>query len=188
MKDNKPGCSQAQLEALARYRTKNKPELQRKARERMARRRAKLRASPELDAQYKATAREDSARYRAAHGAALAVKQRERRSKRSIAKIGYDKWLEGFKRRCPTPPSESETPLSSSAEPSTPPAPPPGPPTVLDLDDDKEAHRVKRLAACVTYEDEVNYWLDYCDPTIAPDYIPKPGQTPFWQRGCRRWE
>jgi len=38
------------------------------------------------------------------------------------------------------------------------------------------------------YEDQLNYFLDYLDPTTAPGYVPKPGQQPFFQRGKQRWD
>jgi len=55
---------------------RNKAELQRKARERMARRRAGLKKSDEAWAAYTAKAREDAARYRAQHAEQLAENQR----------------------------------------------------------------------------------------------------------------
>ncbi|KAJ7925479.1 hypothetical protein B0H13DRAFT_1863128 [Mycena leptocephala] len=199
MTGTKKVCSEAQLAALARYRQKHKGELQQKARERMARRRAQIRQSEERLAEYQAKAHQDSARFRASNGEYLRRKAVRRRSKASIAKIGYDNWHAGYKKRHPSSPSEGDAPsehntpdpsecITADAPPKDPAAvtadPPPKDPAA---DDDEETLRRRRHVACEDYETKVNFWLDHCDPTTAPDYVPTPGQQPFWQRGRQRW-
>ncbi|KAJ7699816.1 hypothetical protein B0H16DRAFT_1484090 [Mycena metata] len=141
---------------------RNKLELQRKARERMAKRRAELKKSDEAWAAYTAKAREDAART-------------ARWAKLSIAKLGFTAWHEGYLRRHPRQPHVLEEDLpewpessDSETDASTANIPPPPP-------------------ASAGYEAEVNYFLDYLDPTTAPDYMPKPGEQPYFQRGKRRW-
>ncbi|KAJ7841660.1 hypothetical protein B0H13DRAFT_2365619 [Mycena leptocephala] len=89
--------SKAKREAQARYRARNKDELRRKAREAMAQRRAKL--SPAETIEYRMTAREDAARYRADNHALLAQKALVGRARDSIAKIGYEEWSAKYKLR-----------------------------------------------------------------------------------------
>ncbi|KAJ7659046.1 hypothetical protein DFH06DRAFT_1194940 [Mycena polygramma] len=84
-------------EAQARYRERNKEELRRKAREAMARRRAQR--SPEESIAHRAAAREDSARYRTEHRAALAERALVYRARKSIAKIGYAAWVAKYQER-----------------------------------------------------------------------------------------
>ncbi|KAJ7015992.1 hypothetical protein C8F04DRAFT_1203936 [Mycena alexandri] len=115
--------SDPQRAASSRYRERNKDDLRRKARERMAKRRAELKNSEEAWAAYTAKAREDSARYRSAHAETLAQNQAAYRAKR------------------PRHPAPAPAPQSAP------------------------------------YDDHLNYFLDYLDPTIAPDYVPKPGQS-----------
>ncbi|KAJ7763863.1 hypothetical protein B0H16DRAFT_1718501 [Mycena metata] len=167
--------SDAQRAASSRYRERNKAELQRKARERMAKRRARLKQSGDAWAAYTEKAREESARYRQKHAEDLALNQCARRAKATIAKRGFAAWHEGYlKRHPPAPqvqgedlpewPSDSEQ--GNDAEPVIPPPPPDS----------------------ASYEERLNFFLDYQDPTTAPDYVPKPGQEPFFQRGKRRWD
>ncbi|KAJ7017232.1 hypothetical protein C8F04DRAFT_1200820 [Mycena alexandri] len=101
--------SEAQRAATARYRERNKVELKRKARERMAKRRAELKKSEEAWAAYSAKAREAAARYRAVNAKSLAVDQAARRSKRSIEKRGFTAWHQDYLKRNPRQPhSHSE--------------------------------------------------------------------------------
>ncbi|KAJ7185941.1 hypothetical protein C8R46DRAFT_1208045 [Mycena filopes] len=151
-------ASEAQRAASSRYRERNKLELLRKARERMAKRRAKLKESEEAWAAYTAKAREESARYRQLNADALAMNQASRRAKASIAKHGLAAWEERYKKRHPRPPqaeedlpewpesSESEADLPGHPNHADPDAPPPPPPSA-------------------SYEEELNYFLDYLDPT-----------------------
>ncbi|KAJ7701697.1 hypothetical protein B0H16DRAFT_1483383 [Mycena metata] len=141
----------AQHAATLRYRERNKSELQRKARERMAKRRTQLKKSSE--------------------------------AWRSIAKRGFKEWHEGYLKRHPIQPRPAEEeelpewPSSDSERGESPndpddggaPAIPPPPPE------------------SAPYDDHLNYFLDYQDPTTAADYVPKPGQQPYFQRGKRRW-
>ncbi|KAJ7855808.1 hypothetical protein B0H13DRAFT_2357648 [Mycena leptocephala] len=102
----------------------NKEELRRKAREAMARRQAQL--TPAEVIEYRMTAREDAARYRADNNALLAQKALVCRARRSIAKNGYEEWCAKYKKHhqqpIPSilevqygPPDEQDTPQSSSA-------------------------------------------------------------------------
>ncbi|KAJ7020588.1 hypothetical protein C8F04DRAFT_1196497 [Mycena alexandri] len=174
--------SAAQRAASSRYRERNKAELQRKARERMARRRARLKESDETWSAYTAKARENAARYRAQHAEELAESQRVYRGRRSIAKHGLAAWHRHYLKRHPPPPqpaeeeelpewpessdSEPEPSLDAGGSPTIPPPPPESAP----------------------YEDHLNYFLDHLDPTTASDYVPKPGQQPFFQRGKTHWD
>jgi hypothetical protein len=162
----------------------------------MARRRARIRESQELQEEYQAKARKDSARFRESHGAILRLKAVVRRDKcvhnfflgiplsyftsprASIAKIGYDKWYEGYRKRHPSPPptpppDDVPLPDDPQPEPTEPPCAAP------DVPEDKETLE--------DYETRIHYWLDHLDPTTAPDYVPTPGQKPFFQRGKQRW-
>ncbi|KAJ7765191.1 hypothetical protein B0H16DRAFT_1454371 [Mycena metata] len=173
--------SDPQRAASSRYRERNKVELQRKARERMAKRRAELKKSEETWAAYTAKAREDSARYRSLNAETLALNQAAYRAKRSIAKHGFNAWHENYLKRHLRPPQPAdeeelpEWPSDSDSDDALPidtsaPAIPPPPPD------------------SAPYDDHCNYFLDYLDPTTAPDYVPKPGQQPFFQRGKKRWD
>ncbi|KAJ7633767.1 hypothetical protein DFH06DRAFT_1139691 [Mycena polygramma] len=159
--------SEAQRQAEARYREKNGEELRRKARERMAARRAKIAATEE----YRAQAWDNSARFRAENGPELRRKARQRRAKVSIAKIGYDAWLEGYEQRHPPVPE-----VEADPEP------------VAEPDAEPEPEHIQRVRdRFLDHQTRVNDWLDNCDPTTAPDYVPKPGEHPYFQRGKRRW-
>ncbi|KAJ7025059.1 hypothetical protein C8F04DRAFT_1269666 [Mycena alexandri] len=176
--------SDAQRAASSRYRERNKAELRRKARERMAKRRLELRKSEEAWSSYSAKAREDSARYRALHAEELAANQASYRAKLSIAKRGFSAWHDGYLKRHPRQPrpededlpewpsSESDSPdgPNDDGAPAIPPRIPPPPPD------------------SAPYEEQMNYFLDYLDPTTAPGYVPKPGQEPFFRRGKMRWD
>ncbi|KAJ7773778.1 hypothetical protein B0H14DRAFT_2632100 [Mycena olivaceomarginata] len=113
-------------EAQARYRARNQEELQRKAREAMARRRALLQQSDTNQARY--AAREEAARYRAKNRDILAQKARVRRARNSIDKIGYEKWVAKYRKRHSGPiPAILESEYSSPERlpgPSKPPAQP----------------------------------------------------------------
>ncbi|KAJ7043424.1 hypothetical protein C8F04DRAFT_1250864 [Mycena alexandri] len=175
----KKKTSDAQRAASSRYRERNKSELQRKARERMAKRRAELRKSEEAWAAYTEKARQDAARYRAINAETLAGNQVAYRAKRSIAKRGFAAWHDNYLKRHPRPPPVQEEelpewPSSDSEHDSLPQngaaAIPPPPPD------------------SAPYDDHLNYFLDYLDPTTAPDYVPKPGQQRYFQRGKERWD
>ncbi|KAJ7026647.1 hypothetical protein C8F04DRAFT_1267868 [Mycena alexandri] len=103
--------SEAQRAATARYRERNKVELKRKARERMAKRRTELKKSEEAWAAYSAKAREDAARYRAVNAKSLAVDQAARRAKRSIEKRGFTAWHQDYLKRNPRQPHVMEEDL-----------------------------------------------------------------------------
>ncbi|KAJ6517938.1 hypothetical protein C8R47DRAFT_1205035 [Mycena vitilis] len=151
----------------------NAEELRRKARERMARRRQMMRQSHEAQADYQAKAREHSAHFRAEHGPELRLKARQRRAKASIAKIGYDAWFEKYRERNPIHPDTGAEP---EAEPEA------------EAHHDPEPERIQRVRdRFIDHQEKINHWLDNCDPTTAPDYIPKPGERPYFQRGKRRW-
>ncbi|KAJ6453224.1 hypothetical protein C8R47DRAFT_1083523 [Mycena vitilis] len=176
---------EAQCDAEARYRDKNAEELRRKARERMARRRARLCQSEEAVAQRREQARAHSARFRAEHGPELRRKARQRRAKVSIAKIGYDSWFEGYRRRNPLDPDiDAEVDHSDLDHP-----PDPDPDLVVTPPEpEPEPARIERVRdRYIDYQSKINEWLDTCDPTTAPDYVPKPGERPYFQRGKKRW-
>ncbi|KAJ7153783.1 hypothetical protein C8R46DRAFT_1228073 [Mycena filopes] len=164
--------SDAQRASSSRYRERNKEELRRKARERMAKRRAKLKESEEAWSAYTAKAREESARYRKLNARDLALNQATRRAKSSMEKHGFKAWHAGYLKRHPRPPQvEEDLPEWPEGEPrqAAPDRPPPPP-------------------ASASYEEELNYFLDYLDPTMAPDYVPQAGEKPFFQRSKTRWE
>ncbi|KAJ7019134.1 hypothetical protein C8F04DRAFT_1198070 [Mycena alexandri] len=182
----KQKSSAAQRAASSRYRERNKLELQRKARERMAKRRAKLKKSEEAWCAYTAKAREHAARYRASHAAELALGQVAYRARHSIARVGFNAWHDAYLKRHPRgPPPEDEElgdwPESSDSEHSARPIsalPPPFPTSALGPPTPPPES--------APYDDHLNYFLDYLDPTMALDYVPKPGQRPFFQRGKQR--
>ncbi|KAJ7750613.1 hypothetical protein B0H16DRAFT_1724542 [Mycena metata] len=184
----KPKVSDAQRAASSRYRERNKAELQRKARQRMATRRAELKMNDEAWAAYRAKAREDGARFRGRHAPDLALNQVTYRSSKSIAKIGHEAWWKGYLRRHPRPPPVQEEdlpewPSDSDSERDSLPAP-------SDSEGDAQDDTPKlppRPPESAPYEEGLNYFLDYEDPSTAPDYVPKPGQQPYFQRGKRRW-
>ncbi|KAJ6475964.1 hypothetical protein C8R47DRAFT_1075808 [Mycena vitilis] len=107
----------------------NLEELRRKSREGMARRRARL--SPEEALQYRNTAREDGARYRAENREMLAQRAFIRRAsprraltyharREAIARIGYDAWSAKYKQRHERPiPAVLEVEFGVSASPNT---------------------------------------------------------------------
>ncbi|KAJ7668728.1 hypothetical protein DFH06DRAFT_1126172 [Mycena polygramma] len=121
--------SAAKREAQARYRERNRDELRRKAREGMARRRARL--SPEEALQYRITAREDGARYRAENQAMLAQRafpqphtQICHARRESIARLGYEAWSAKYRKRHERPiPAVLEAEFGAPAPPNTPEAP-----------------------------------------------------------------
>ncbi|KAK7020037.1 hypothetical protein R3P38DRAFT_3198594 [Favolaschia claudopus] len=86
--------SVAQLKAAARYRERNKAELQTKARQRMALRRARLAELPGEEREaVRLKARASDARYRRRHAPSLASRQTDRRAMAYISKHGCDAWL-----------------------------------------------------------------------------------------------
>ncbi|KAJ7629275.1 hypothetical protein DFH06DRAFT_1141267 [Mycena polygramma] len=114
--------SVAKREAQARYRERNRDELCRKAREGMARRRARL--TPDEALQYRITAREDGARYRAENQAMLAQRAFVRRARESIARVGYEAWSAKYRKRHERPiPAVLEAEFGAPPPPNTPEAP-----------------------------------------------------------------
>ncbi|KAJ7021716.1 hypothetical protein C8F04DRAFT_1195187 [Mycena alexandri] len=183
----KQKSSAAQRAASSRYRERNKLELQRKARERMAKRRAKLKKSEEAWCAYTAKAREHAVRYRASHAAELALDQVAYRARHSIARVGFNAWHDAYLKRHPRgPPPEDEElgdwPESSDSEHSASPDKRAASPI-----SDECARPPTPPPESAPYDDHLNYFLDYLDPTMAPDYVPKPGQRPFFQRGNQRY-
>ncbi|KAJ7025852.1 hypothetical protein C8F04DRAFT_1268836 [Mycena alexandri] len=157
--------------------SRNKAELQRKARERMAARRVVLKQSEEGWAAYSAKAREQSARYRKQNAEALALGQRARRAKATIAKHGFAAWHDGYMKRHPREPQVEQEELPEWPE-SDPEADPEDEPKGIPPPPPESA----------SYDERMNYFLDYQDPTTNPDYVPKPGQEPYFRRGKRRWD
>ncbi|KAJ7017199.1 hypothetical protein C8F04DRAFT_1279813 [Mycena alexandri] len=103
--------------------TRNKAELQRKARERMAKRRARLKDSGEGWAAYTEKARQEGARYRQKNAEDLALNQSARRAEVAIAKRGFAAWHNGYLKRHPRPPPVQEEDLPewpSDSEPNDP--------------------------------------------------------------------
>ncbi|KAJ7608685.1 hypothetical protein FB45DRAFT_876955 [Roridomyces roridus] len=95
-------------ERQATYRRTHRDEVLAQDRIHAARRRAKTRSNPASDAASKTQANRYAAGYRATNAAALARKEMIRRCRKSIDKIGYDAWLQTWRRRHPgeAPPSE----------------------------------------------------------------------------------
>ncbi|KAJ7015981.1 hypothetical protein C8F04DRAFT_1203971 [Mycena alexandri] len=163
------------------FTTRNQLELRQKARERMAKRRAKLKMSEEAWTAYTAKAREDAARYRAQHAEELALNQAAYRARKSIAKRGFAAWHDGYLKRHPRAPPQTEDlpewPSDSENEDndggaSTSAIPPPPPESA-------------------PYQDHLNYFLDYQDPTTAPNYIWIQFRRLYWKTyGYKRlyWE
>ncbi|KAJ7608145.1 hypothetical protein FB45DRAFT_1039807 [Roridomyces roridus] len=96
-----------------------------------ARRRAKSKSSPTLDAVAKIQANQYAAGYRATNRARLAQKEMLRHCQKTIDKIGYDAWLDTWQRRHPgqTPPCERGDTQS--------------PPSMLPPNNDDEVHDVE---------------------------------------------
>ncbi|KAJ7262688.1 hypothetical protein B0H12DRAFT_1069146 [Mycena haematopus] len=198
MAEKKSKSTQAQREASARYRQRNQTELKQKARDRMARRRAQLAQMPDQHAEYKERAREACARYRERHRGHLASRQVDRRAmyvlyaffavrdpncdRAFIQKHGYDAWL---KRR---PSHEDDETLEPEPEPEPEQAGEPEPEQAGEPTPDLSNPDVAIEADPRDPDAELNYWLDHLDPTTAPDYVPKPGERPYFRRGKRRWD
>ncbi|KAJ6474631.1 hypothetical protein C8R47DRAFT_1076225 [Mycena vitilis] len=97
----------------------------------------------------------------------------------SIGKIGYDAWFEGYRNRHPLPEFDPdlEPEPEAAPEPASEPVPEPEP----------EPQRIERVRdRYIDYQAQFNDWLDNCDPTTAPDYVPKPGERPFFQRAVAK--
>ncbi|KAJ7161808.1 hypothetical protein C8R43DRAFT_1123527 [Mycena crocata] len=192
LRQGKAKCSDAQLDALSRYREKHAEALKAKARERMARRRELVRHDPELLAQYQARARMHSAHHRAEKPYMRQWAQRQYRARQHIKKHGYDAWYASYIKRQPaeTPPESratSQQPESTSQQRPTsrtpseqPDSRSASPPRETEID-------TTGLSESEKYQAQINAWLDNDDPTTAPDYVPKPGQERFFQRGKWRW-
>ncbi|KAK6992472.1 hypothetical protein R3P38DRAFT_3226093 [Favolaschia claudopus] len=178
--------TKAQLQAATRYRERNKEVLREKARERMARRRAKLADGSEGNSHYQQRARAASARYRLKNRGRLASRQADRRALEYIKENGVHSWLD----RKQSPPTRRKSlgddtgdAATSSASSSS---------TSSSSEDEgrgacSSTHQRKKRVVRMSYEEEVDHFLDHCDPTTAPDYVPLPGQTRFFQRGKWRW-
>ncbi|KAJ7620207.1 hypothetical protein FB45DRAFT_1062561 [Roridomyces roridus] len=95
-------------ERQATYRRTHRDEVLAQDRIHAARRHAKTRSNPASDTASKTQANRYAAGYRATNAAALARKEMIRRCRKSIDKIGYDAWLQTWRRRHPgeAPPSE----------------------------------------------------------------------------------
>ncbi|KAJ7202953.1 hypothetical protein B0H12DRAFT_1243931 [Mycena haematopus] len=163
--------SEAQKAASARYRQKNKEMLREKGPQRMARCRAQVTENAEELERYRERARAADARYRERHRGRLASKQVDRRAMAYVKKHGFALWLEREGRE--------ETAAHLELAPESDPNPNPVPAATFDQQFDNLPGS--------THDEKWNYWLDHCDPTTAPDYIPKPGEEPYLQRGKRRW-
>ncbi|KAJ7615413.1 hypothetical protein FB45DRAFT_935642 [Roridomyces roridus] len=104
-------------ERQAAYRQRHRDSVLAQGRTHAARRRAKGRSNPTSDATIKAQANQYAAGYRETHRADLAQKERIRRYRKSIDKMGYDAWLQTWQKQHPgeTPPSGlQQTPPSVS--------------------------------------------------------------------------
>ncbi|KAJ7721196.1 hypothetical protein DFH07DRAFT_972378 [Mycena maculata] len=150
-------CSAVQLRAMHAYRDRNADNLRAKARERMARRRQRAKDTGELG-ECQARACAASRHFRERNGAQLAEVQRACRAYKFIEKHG----LAAYEARNATPPPEAPSP---------------------------EETETSSSAVSVTgeYDAEMLDFLDNHDPTTHPDYIPKPGEQRFFQRGKWRW-
>ncbi|KAJ6487275.1 hypothetical protein C8R47DRAFT_1072324 [Mycena vitilis] len=81
--------------------------------------------------------------------------------------------------RCQSPTAKSSLNRSLNQSPSL---------TTAEPEPEPEGQRIQRVRdRFIDYQSQVNDWLDNCDPTTAPDYVPKPGEQPYFQRGKRRW-
>ncbi|KAK7012311.1 hypothetical protein R3P38DRAFT_3210170 [Favolaschia claudopus] len=83
----------AQLEAAARYRERNKSQLQAKARDRMALHRKNVKDNPNKLEEYQARARRADARYRERHGERVYCRQADKRATAFVKKYGAEVWL-----------------------------------------------------------------------------------------------
>ncbi|KAJ7605805.1 hypothetical protein FB45DRAFT_1041883 [Roridomyces roridus] len=95
-------------ERQATYRRTHRDEVLAQDRIHAARRRAKTRSNPTSDATSKIQANQYAAGYREANAATLARKEMIRRCRKSIDKIGYDAWLQTWRRRHPGEPPPLE--------------------------------------------------------------------------------
>jgi hypothetical protein len=92
--------------------------------------------------------------------AVLAQNSRSRRADKYIDTHGFDAWAAAYVKR--RPPTQDPSPTEGPSCPHTDPAA-----------DDPDA--------------ELHDFLDNRDPTTHPDYIPKPGEQRYFQRGQWRW-
>ncbi|KAJ7038839.1 hypothetical protein C8F04DRAFT_1179504 [Mycena alexandri] len=169
----------AQRAATSRYRERNKAELQLKARQRMAKRRAELKKSEEAWAAYTARARQDNARYRESNREKLAENERVRRGRRCIDKRGFEAWHKAYLKRHPPPPPAPQEDLPEWPESSD---------SEHERETDPDASDIPPPPPeSASYNEQLNYFLDHLDPTTKPGYVPKPGQEPYFRRGKQRW-
>ncbi|KAJ7489795.1 hypothetical protein B0H11DRAFT_2229822 [Mycena galericulata] len=152
-------CTPAQREAMRRYRERNEDDLRAKARERMAR----YRAREENDG-YKEQARAAHRRYRERNASLIANNQQVRRAQKYINAHGIEAWAVAYDKR--------KAKAAGSLDNCSPPSPP------LDAEPDSTSF---------WHNPELNNFLDNHDPTTAPDYVPKPGEERYFQRGKWRW-
>ncbi|KAJ7667885.1 hypothetical protein DFH06DRAFT_1126576 [Mycena polygramma] len=164
-------CSPAQLAAMRAYRAKNQETLRAKARERMARRRQ---AALEGDSaqEYRARARAASQRHRERNADVLANNQRVRRAEKFIDTHGMAAWTAAYdKRYIKQHGLEAWTALLNKSAQQEPGSCTDELPSTSPDDPDHELHD----------------FLDNHDPTTRPDYVPKPGERRYFQRGQYRW-
>ncbi|KAJ7825525.1 hypothetical protein B0H13DRAFT_2374919 [Mycena leptocephala] len=84
--------------ASAKYRARNEEELREKARERMARLRARRQVEPDLVEKARSSARAASRKYREKHAACLAHRQRILRMEAYERKHGHRAWLQRYEK------------------------------------------------------------------------------------------
>ncbi|KAJ7178657.1 hypothetical protein C8R43DRAFT_1118027 [Mycena crocata] len=185
-------CTPAQLRAMREYRQRfgylllrhlsrlstillfrKADELKTKGRARMARLRHRVAESDSAEREaYRTRAREYSQRFRVRNQALLANAQRVKRAYNFIDKHGFDAWATAYDQRTgATMEGRKEGDHTINAE-------------------EASTSTTPAFSGVSTYghEDaEINDFLDNHDPTTHPDYIPKPGETRFFQRGKWRW-
>ncbi|KAJ7635988.1 hypothetical protein DFH06DRAFT_1139072 [Mycena polygramma] len=164
-------CTPAQLAAMRAYRERNKEQLQARARERMARRRELLMGGDrDSQEQFKAQARAASQRHRERHADLLANNQRVRRAENFIKKFGMDAWSAAYDERYIKEHGQ-ESWIARFTE------------RVAEPITDAE------ISATSPHDPdyELHDFLDNRDPTTRPDYVPKPGERRYFQRGKYRW-
>ncbi|KAJ6467020.1 hypothetical protein C8R45DRAFT_939005 [Mycena sanguinolenta] len=157
----------------------------------LSRNRASKADVPQDLAESKQWAREACARYRGRHASRLASQQADRHAMAFIKRHGTTKWMERRDRNRPRAPSSQpphkQRPApdcdsdSDSSEDSL-------SPSESKSDTDARPKRRPDPSTLRTAEERDNYWLDYCDPSMAPDYVPKIGEELYFPRGKQRWD
>ncbi|KAJ7243427.1 hypothetical protein B0H12DRAFT_1074017 [Mycena haematopus] len=172
----------AQREASARYRQRNQTELKQKARDRMARCLTSMRSTKSVHAK-PALGTVNNIGDISRVGRWTVAPFRDPNCDRAfIQKHGYDAWL---KRR---PSHEDDETLEPEPEPEPEQAGEPEPEQAGEPTPDLSDPDVAIEADPRDPDAELNYWLDHLDPTTAPDYVPKPGERPYFRWGKRRWD